>query len=397
MVKIIVFLLFIFITIIALLIALGSLLYLAIQVIRHISYGKTLHFLRNVSIVFVIGAVLTFGFAYSSQWMTSTPAIEDSQGNEIENSVAQLKSIELNGRTEWISIRGEDHTKPILLFLAGGPGGTQMAAVRHSLKELEKDFVVVNWDQPGSGKSYRAIDREDLTVDTYIEDGIALTEYLQETFQQEKIYLMGESWGSALGIFMADKKPEYYHAFIGTGQMIAFVETERLDYQKAMEIAEEKKDQGKIDELKNIGEPPYYGSEVTTNSMVYLNYLSSYMQQNPNIQNSSYQTMRDIGSQEYGIFDKIYFLIGLMNTFNHVYPQLYDIDLRKDYANIEVPLYFLLGRHDINAPLSLVEDYYDIVQAPHKEIVYFEHSGHSPWLNETDKFVQEVRRIKESK
>lgn len=128
---------------------------------------------------------------------------------------------------------------PILLFLAGGPGGTQMAAFRYELEELEKHFVVVNWDQPGSGKSYHCMNRKYISVQTYIEDGVALTEYLRERFGQEKIYLMGESWGSALGIFMIDNKPEYYAGFIGTGQMVDFAKTERLDYQKAMEIAKE--------------------------------------------------------------------------------------------------------------------------------------------------------------
>jgi hypothetical protein len=59
-------------------------------------------------------------------------------------------------------------------------GGTQMAAVRHELAELEKHFVVVNWDQPGSGKSYYAEKTRDITVDTYIQDGHALTEYLKD-------------------------------------------------------------------------------------------------------------------------------------------------------------------------------------------------------------------------
>lgn len=123
----------------------------------------------------------------------------------------------MNGRKQWISIRGEDCTKPVLLFLAGGPGGTQMAAVRYTFKELEKDFVVVNWDQPGSRKSYRSIEQSELHVETYIEDGIALSEYLQKRFHQDKIYLMKESWGSALGIFMAEENLAYYDAFIGTG------------------------------------------------------------------------------------------------------------------------------------------------------------------------------------
>ena len=107
-------------------------------------------------------------------------------------------------------------------------------------------------------------------------------------------------------------------------------------------------------------------------SAEYLNYLSSYMNSNPKIQNSGYQTFRDIFSSEYSILDKINYLRGIVNTFNYVYPQLYDIDLRTDYSKINVPIYFFLGRHDINAPISLVENYLNVLEAPHKEIIWFE-------------------------
>jgi pimeloyl-ACP methyl ester carboxylesterase len=283
------------------------------------------------------------------------------------------------------------------LFLAGGPGGSQMAAVRHDLAELEKHFVVVNWDQPGSGKSYYAAAKNSLVVDDYVEDGLSLTEYLCERFGQKKIYIVGESWGSALGIFLASDRPNRYHAVIGTGQMVDFLETELMDYDKALEIAQENGDDNKIKKLKANGRPPYFGSDVTWNSAEYLNYLSAYMSNNPKVQNNGYNTFRDIFSPEYGIIDKINFFRGIISTFNHVYPQLYDIDLRVDYKKLEVPVYFFLGRYDINAPTSLVEAYVDVLDAPIKEIVWFEHSGHNPWINESDKFVEELLMIKDSK
>jgi pimeloyl-ACP methyl ester carboxylesterase len=73
-----------------------------------------------------------------------------------------------------------------------------------------------------------------------------------------------------------------------------------------------------------------------------------------------------------------------------VYQQLYDIDLRTDYNKLQVPVYFFLGRFDVNAPTALAEEYERVLDAPDKGIVWFEHSGHSPWLNEPDKFVKEV-------
>jgi len=358
--------------------------------VRKKSNPRILIRLKKTIIFFAIVIIMNAGLLTISQLTASTPPIVDEKGNTPDNSIAELVELELNGRKQWISLRGWNKNAPVLLFLAGGPGGTQMAAVRHELAELEKHFVVVNWDQPGSGKSYYAEKIENITVQTYIEDGYALTEYLKERFSQNKIYLVGESWGSALGIFLVDKHPESYHALIGTGQMVDFAETERIDYAKAMEIAKNKGDTALIERLTANGEPPYYGKDVTWKSAVYLNYLSEYMAENPEIHNPGYNTIRDICSSEYGLLDKINFFRGIVNTYNHVYQQLYSIDLRTDYTTLDVPVYFFLGRHDVNAPTVLVEEYVQVLDAPDKGIVWFEHSGHSPWINEREKFIREL-------
>ena len=364
--------------------------YCVIARIRKKRNEKKFISLKKTVIFFIITVILNAGLITISQLAAFTPRIVDKNGNMPENSISKLIKLDLNGRKQWISIRGWNKNAPVLLFLAGGPGGTQMAAVRHELAELEKHFVVVNWDQPGSGKSYYAEKTKNITAQTYIQDGHALTEYLKDRFSQEKIYLMGESWGSALGIFLVDKYPESYYAFIGTGQMVDFAETERIDYAKALEIAQSKGDTALIERLMANGEPPYYGNDVTWKSAVYLNYLSAYMAANPNIQNPGYNTFRDVGSSEYGLLDKINFFRGIVNTFNHVYQQLYTIDMRTDYIKLDVPVCFFLGRYDVNAPTVLVEEYVQGLDAPDKRIIWFEHSGHNPWINEPEKFVREV-------
>lgn len=365
-------------------------IYRIIALIRKKTNPKQLIRMKKASACFVLVMVLNGGLVALTQMTASTPRIVDESGNTPPNSIAELVEVELNGRKQWISLRGWDESKPVLLFLAGGPGGTQMAAVRHELGALEQHFVVVNWDQPGSGKSYYAEKTGNITAETYIQDGHALTEYLKKRFSQEKIYLVGESWGSALGIFLIDQYPESYHALIGTAQMVDFAETERMDYTKAMEIAESKGDSALIERLTKNGMPPYYGKDLTWKSAVYLNYLSAYMAGNPKIHRPGYNTFRDIGSSEYGLLDKINYARGIINTFNHVYQQLYGIDMRKDYTKLDIPVYFFLGRHDINAPTSLVEEYMQVLDTPIKKIVWFEHSGHSPWINEKEKFTEEV-------
>lgn len=384
---------FLIFTVLAVIALAGVLLQLVLSIfaqIRKKTNPRQLARLKRTALFFAMIMVLNIALVVISQFGAFTPPIIDESGKTPKNSIAELIELKLNGRKQWISLRGWDKNNPVLLFLAGGPGGTQMAAVRHELGELEKNFVVVNWDQPGSGKSYYAEKTQNITADTYIQDGHALTEYLKKRFSKEKIYLIGESWGSALGIFLVDKYPQSYHAFIGTGQMIDFAETERMDYAKAIEIAENNGDADLVKQLEANGEPPYYGMDVTWKSALYLNYLNEYMAKNPGVRNPGYNTLRDIGSSEYGLLDKINFFRGIINTFNDVYQQLYDIDLRKDYTRLEVPVYFFLGRHDVNAPTVLVEEYERVLDAPDKGIVWFEHSAHSPWINEKDRFVEEV-------
>jgi pimeloyl-ACP methyl ester carboxylesterase len=314
----------------------------------------------------------------------------------LAGSIASLEKITLGGSKQWITIRGKSADNPVLLFLSGGPGGSQLAATRTQLKGLEDHFVVVNWDQPGSGKSYHSVSRKSLTPERYISDAYELTQYLRQRFHKEKIYILGESWGSALGIMLVQKYPELFNSFIGTGQMVSFLDTELYDYNLALKLAEEKGDTQKVEELKLQGEPPYFGKDVTWKSATYLMYLSNYMAKNPSISNPGYNTISDLLGSEYGLYDKINYIRGVVYTFNHVYPQLYPIDLRKQAIKIDVPVYFLEGRYDVNAPPALVEDYYKKLEVPDKRIIWFEHSGHSPWINERDTFVDTVVNLAEN-
>lgn len=349
--------------------------------------------LKKVLTIFGIVIAVAVGGTAITQLLAHTPSIKDEKGEVIEGSIAELRKIEINGRKEWISVRGRNKNNPIILFLAGGPGGTQLAATRINLRELENDFVVVNWDQPGSGKSFHAMNYKDITVETYIEDGIALSEYLLCEFNQEKIYLIGESWGSALAIMLAKEKPAYYSGVIGTGQVVDFEEMEVIDYHNAMELLENRGDTKKAEALKKQGAPWYEEGNIAMKSNAYLGVLSDEMATNPNITNSGYNTLSEMFGAEYGLRDSVDYLLALYFTFGNVYHKLRNVDLRETHVKLEVPVYMFEGAYDINAPLELARDYYEKLQCPQKEWVTFEHSGHSPWKNESRKFVQETLRV----
>lgn len=337
--------------------------------------------------VFIITTLSVLVLIIFSQYNVKTPEIEG------DLAISELIKVEINDEEQWISIRGKNKNNPVILFLAGGPGGSQLGAVRRNLAALEENYTIVNWEQPGSGKSYDSVNTEDLDVNRYIEDGLALTDYIKEKLDQEKIYIMGESWGSALGIFLVNESPEDYYAFIGTGQMIAFEETERICYERALKIAASNGDQEQIDKLEEIGQPPYYGKNMALTTATYLQYLSKEMSNNPEIHNPGYNTIEDLSSVEYGIVDQLNFFRGMLRTFSKVYPELYPVDLRNGYSNLEVPVYIIHGKHDLNAPISLAKNYFEQLEAPEKKMIVFEHSGHSPWINEKELFCLKTNEL----
>ena len=246
--------------------------------------------------------------------------------------------------------------------------------------------MVVNWEQPGAGKSYHAARHAALTPERYVADGIALAEYLRERFGERKIYLVGESWGSALGVWMAQRRPDVFHAFAGTGQMVAFLETDLADYDFALRLARERGDGAKVAQLEALGRPPYYGPGVSMKQVTYLMDGFNYMNADPNIAQDQFDTIRDLLSPEYGLYDKVNWLRGVLDSLDTVYPQLWDVDLRQSATRLEVPAYFLIGRHDVNAAPWIAEDYFRRLEAPRKAWVWFERSGHNPWVSEADRF-----------
>lgn len=334
------------------------------------------------SMIFVlIVMALLIIFVAISQWTAHTPPILGTDGKPVPNSIASLEKVRLGGVDQWLIIRGQDVNKPVLLFLSGGPGASEAARVLRFNQELEKHFVVVIWEQRGCGKSYPSLyAQSNLTVDQYVSDLIELTHMLRERFDEKKIYLVGHSWGTVIGVRAAQKQPDLFHAYIGTSQMVDVLETDQMIYQMMMDHSRRTGDTAFVKSLETQGEPPYFGkSPIQPYSTLFGREYAVY--EYPNIKDEAYRRDGDIlmlmlKQPEYGWLDRIYYLLGLMNTFNVVYPQLQDMDFRIDATRLELPVYLILGRHDMNNPSSIPEEYFNMLEAPHKQLFFFEDSGH---------------------
>ncbi len=309
---------------------------------------------------------------YASQALASTPPIKNASGRVIPGSIASLEKVKLNGTDQWITIRGHDARKPVLLYLGmGGPGGGSFAT-RSLFEPLEDDFVVVAWDEPGTGKSYHAMPISQLTPQRFVEDAHALTLLLRERFNQEKIYIYGVSWTSILGIWLIQQYPDLYYAYIGNGQMVNTTENDVMGYELALQYLEKKGDRTAIDTLLRNGPPPYTGENLVNQYLAYIEVLNDYMGA------PRYAMVVPIVpflAQEYGYVDKVNHTRGLIESFKVVYPQLRDLDFTTQASKLNVPVYIFLGKQDVNAMTSLVERYNNVLDAPHKELIWLE-AGH---------------------
>ncbi|MFN2253071.1 MAG: alpha/beta fold hydrolase [Candidatus Promineifilaceae bacterium] len=327
----------------------------------------------------LIVVVLLVGLVLGSQITAHTPAIAGADGRPLPGSIAALEKVKLGGVDQWLIIRGQDVNKPVLLFLSGGPGASEAARVLRFNRELEKHFVVVIWEQRGCGKSYPSLNpKTDVTVEQYVYDILELSDMLRTRFDEQKIYLVGHSWGTIIGVRAAQARPDLFHAYIGTAQMVDVLETDQIIYEMVLDHSRQTGDTAFVRALEAQGPPPYFGkSPIKSYSTLFGREYAIY--EVPNIKDEEFRRDGDIlmlmlKQPEYGWIDRAYYLLGLMNTFNVAYPQLQEMDLRQDATHFDLPVYMILGRHDMNNPSWIPEEYYNLIQAPRKALYFFSNS-----------------------
>lgn len=338
----------------------------------------------------VIGGIIGFfilAVAIIAIIPPGTPAIKG-----VPNSIASLEKVNLGGIEQWILMRGHDANAPVILFLHGGPGNPQISVAPRLLAELEQHFVVVNWDQRGSGKSWsKDIDPSTMTVDQFVLDTLELTQWLKERFGQEKIYLVGHSWGSYIGALAAQQSPEYFHAYVGVGQMVSFVESEELSYQYTIEAARREDNDKAVAQLETIGRPPYdNGMEDIAVQRKWLDHFGG-LQREVNMTQEWLKSI--ITRREYTLFDAYRYMQGANFSGRHLFDCLTEVDLFHEVPELKIPVYLVSGKYDYITVSSLTERYYQRLEAPAKEYVLFEKSAHLPLFEERELFTQLMVRI----
>jgi proline iminopeptidase len=333
-------------------------------------------------ILMVLVTLLLLGLAVLIARPASTPPILGADGTPLAGSIAVLEKVRLGGRDQSIMIRGQSTDNPVLLYLSGGPGQSDLPYTRTLFEDLTRNFIVVGWDQRGTGKSYTALEpTSTLTLERAISDTIELTNYLRDRFDEEKIYLLGESWGSTLGVLAVERQPELYHAFIGSGQMVSQSVTDRIIWRDLLAYAQSTGDWELYDRVLTFGEPPYR-SMPWANAFVMGYYDALYKPYTPPASYIERGTAANLSfygilGSEYTFIEKINVLRGLIDVFTVMYPQLQEIDFRKDVTRLEVPVYMLDGQAELSARRDLALEWFEMLEAPIKRMYAFENAAHS--------------------
>lgn len=309
-----------------------------------------------------------------------------------KKKVNSLEKVMIGGINQYVLERGDDDSLPLILFLHGGPGTAQIGFMPKYQSDLESHFIIVNWDQRGSGLSYSEnIPKDTMSVKRFELDAVEVTNYLRKKYNKDKIFLIGHSWGSILGMKLIHQYPKLYKGYIGIGQVADMNEGEVLVYDFVKATAEAQKNEEALDELKTIEKPPY---EKPLNSIgvirKWVNEFDGVMKKgefgsvvSEGMNNSDYYKEEDIKKWSQGASFSVVNLLDEMLTVN----------LFKEIKKVNVPVTFFAGRYDYTTPSLSAYKFYEMLEAPEKEFIWFEKSAHLPMIEEVDKFCDQVINI----
>ena len=353
--------------------------------------------ITGVALLSIVGIILIGIAVLAVNSPGKLEQLKDKEGNVIAASLTEKQFIEIGGMQQGFFLRSENPESPVILFLHGGPGSPELALLyKYEIAErLEKYFTVCYWDQRGAGMTFsNSIDPSTMTVEQMVEDTRQVTEYLKRRFNREKIYLVGHSWGSFLGIKTIEKHPEHYAAYIGIGQVTNQVESEKLAYDYMLQHAMEIDDKPAVKNLKkhdrNAPDFPALDYIGTVRSLLMNKYGIGIMHSDFSMAG----LIKDIlFFKGYTLSEKFKFIQGMMFSQTHLWDYVVNSNLFESSTIFQVPVYITQGKYDYQVSYTLAREYFEIIDAPDKAFFTFEESAHSPNGEEPEKFVQIVHNI----
>lgn len=316
--------------------------------------------------------------------------------------IHEFRMVKINGIRQAVLVRGNNVSNPVLVYLHGGPGFPlfPFEPAGETMQRLEEDFTVVYWEQRGTGKSFsRGIPSHSMSTDQFVEDARLVTAFALELTGQERAFVWGHSWGSGIGMLLAARYPELIKAYVSTGQSVNPYLNERLGYEFVRERALQENNRRALRQLQWIDTIPENYTlmdALTIRRWVYRfgGVVRKSTHERPYVDLQEIVDM--LTAPEYSIGERINLILSPLYSVEKLWDEIKKMDLTRDAPRVEVPAYFLLGRHDVIVSSELAAAYFEELQAPAgKTLHWFEHSAHRPQREEREKFLEIMKEIRE--
>ena len=284
--------------------------------------------------------------------------------------------VHIGGIDQWVSIRGEDRSNPVLVILHGGPGAGFQLITHETMRPWERDFTVVHWDQRGAGRTFGrngVAGSGTMSIDRIADDGVEVIQHALARTGQNKALVLGVSWGSILGVTVARRRPDLLHAYVGAGQVVDMQANEAVGYDGLMARLKARGERKAAEKLAAIGPPPYADMKVLLKERNIL------MAHPPASERGLYRSavVAALSAPDTGLMDIRDWLAAGQFSIDRLYGEMMAYSDRAAPALIPVPLVIIQGDEDIQTPTSLARAYFDSLQAPSKTFVVIPGGGHS--------------------
>ena len=297
-----------------------------------------------------------------------------------------VESVPIGGIAQSISIRSQDLRNPVILYLHGGPGYVETPLDWWWDRGWDEYFTVVHWDQRNAGRTFSlsgASDRRLLTPERFQSEAEEVVQWARKRFGKRKIFVIGHSWGSVLGLRLAAAHPDWLYAYIGLAQLTDGPESERRGWAWTMARAREDRNVEAIRELQSIA--PYAAGtalapvDAILTQRKWLNHYGGAAWHRPG---AEFEAAAMALAPEYSDTDVRDAFKGQPAVTRAMLPT--ELSTSTD---LKVPLILFLGRHDINLSSAVAAEWFARVRAPSKQLVWFERSAHHITSEEPGKLL----------
>ena len=299
--------------------------------------------------------------------------------------VHQEMFVRIGGIDQWITIKGNDQENPVVLFLHGGPGDALSPYADAFFQGWEKDFTLVQWDQRGAGRTYSKNGtsiESTLTIERMVQDGIEVANFLTKQLNKNKIILVGESWGSIVGIYMAHERPDLIYAYVGVAQMVNWQEDLFAGYSHVLDMARVADNQEAITALTALGTPPWHS---VSKWPVYRKWERMFQAKLVTAPPAPMSISPQYGSpQERSQYEEADDFSFLHFWGRDLSGPLTQVDLPSLATDFRIPIFMIQGEEDMTASPVLAKCYFDAIKAPKKKFVVVSGTGHEPSATELE-------------